>query len=210
MTEYTIYKIICKNNLITDCYVGQTINFKSRQHQHQHKCNNPNSDRYNIKLYTFIRDNGGWKNFEMVLIAKYNCVDKFEAIRYERLHYEELNSSLNSCHPSLTKKEYCKLYYASNIEKLKEYGVLYRDNNVEKEKARHALYAANNVEKSKEYRTLNADKLKAQRAEYRTLNADKIKAKKSEVKTCECGMTYTHDHYLRHCRSKYHLSNINT
>ena len=223
MSEYTIYKIICKNNLITDCYVGQTMNFKLRGQQHQNKCNNPKSDRYNIKLYTFIRDNGGFDNWDIKLIATYNCVDKYEAYKFERLHYEELNSTLNDKYPARTKKESFALYRINNKDKLKDLDKIYRDNNVEKEKARNALYRANNVEKEKarhalynannvekraEHNIKNADKIKAQRAEYRTLNADKIKAKSSEVKTCDCGKTYTHQHYLRHCRTQYHLKNI--
>ena len=208
MSEYTIYKIICKNNLITDCYVGSTNNFTRRKREHKSNCNNHNDKNYNIKLYTFIRDNGCWDNWDMVLITTYNCVDKFEAYKYERLHYEELNATLNDKYPSLSKKEYCALYYVSNIEKIKEYSALYRDNNVEKEKARHALYAANNVEKEKArhalYAANNVEKIK----EYRTLNSDKIKAQKSEVKTCDCGKTYQHTSYARHCKSQYHLKNI--
>tara|TARA_R110000823_G_scaffold279230_1_gene397541 strand:+ start:43 stop:822 length:780 start_codon:yes stop_codon:yes gene_type:complete len=259
MTEYSIYSIVCKDPLVLDIYVGSTNNFKLRGQQHKSTCNNINDKNYNIKLYTFIRDNGGFDNWDMVLIKTYICVDKSAVYQFERLHYEELNSSLNSCHPSLTKKEYNVLYRDNNADKIrvkhKEYNILnadkikaqsleyrtlnadkikekriiYRDNNhdiikvreadfykenADKIKVKHKEYNILNADKikakHKKYNIINADKIKAHKAEYNILNADKIKAHKNQVKTCDCGKTYQHVNYARHCRTQYHLSNINT
>ena len=35
-----IYRIVCKDANITDCYVGHTTNMVKRRQQHKHTCNN--------------------------------------------------------------------------------------------------------------------------------------------------------------------------
>ena len=97
----TIYKIYCKDNLIPDIYVGHTTNFIVRKYQHKVSCNNSE-----MKIYKTIRNNGGWENWNMVEIAKYNCKDSIEARIMEQKHYEELNASLNSCPPYVDATKY--------------------------------------------------------------------------------------------------------
>ena len=98
-----IYKIYCNNDTITDTYVGHTTNFFVRKHQHKNACN----DSKNVlKIYKTIRENGGWGNWNMIEIAKYNCKDSTEARIKEQQHYEELKSTLNSCPPYVDKKKY--------------------------------------------------------------------------------------------------------
>ena len=102
----TIYQIICKDRTITDCYVGHTTNFKSRKREHKHDCNNSTRNKYSFKVYQFIRENGGFENFDMLLISTHVCEDKHDAIRLERLYIEELNPTLNKQKPGRTSKEY--------------------------------------------------------------------------------------------------------
>jgi hypothetical protein len=98
-----IYKIYCIDETITDTYVGHTTNFYVRKHQHKISCN----DSKNVlKIYKTIRENGGWCNWNMIEIAKYNCKDSTEARIKEQQHYEELKSTLNSCPPYVDKKKY--------------------------------------------------------------------------------------------------------
>ena len=53
--------------------------------------------------------NGGWDNWDMIEIAKYNCKDSTEARIREQEHYKLLNSTLNSCPPYVDKSNYyCK------------------------------------------------------------------------------------------------------
>ena len=67
--SYYIYKICCD-----DCpdfvYVGSTKSFRHRKYQHKCCCNKENSAKYNRKLYTTIRENGGWDNWRMVIIEE--------------------------------------------------------------------------------------------------------------------------------------------
>jgi hypothetical protein len=98
-----IYKIICNDKTINDVYVGHTTNFTKRKYLHKIACNNLDNK---LKIYDTIRQHGGFDNWEMVEIEKYNCKDKTEARIKEQHHYEELKSTLNSCPPCLDKKKY--------------------------------------------------------------------------------------------------------
>ena len=104
--EYTFYAIICKNKNITDCYVGSTNNFYRRKSNHKTSCNNPSVKEYNYKVYQFIRENGGFDNFELIELEKQIFKTKEQASIRERYWVETLNSTLNSNIPSRTKKEY--------------------------------------------------------------------------------------------------------
>ena len=123
-----MYKIVCNDLNIIDCYVGHTTDFKSRKNQHKNTCNNINN---NLKVYQYIRDNGGWNNWSMIMIEKYDCKSKLEALKRERELIEELKATLNMIIPTRTQKEYKqnnredilvshKEYYIDNKEKIKE------------------------------------------------------------------------------------------
>ena len=55
--SYIIYKICC-DDLPEFIYVGSTKSFIKRKSQHKRSCNNGDTK----KLYTTIRENGGWDN----------------------------------------------------------------------------------------------------------------------------------------------------
>jgi hypothetical protein len=98
-----IYKIYCNDATITDIYVGHTTHFIQRKYQHKVLSN---ESKNVLKIYKTIRENGGWDNWSMVEIAKYNCNDSTEARIKEQIHYEELHASLNSCAPYIDKTKY--------------------------------------------------------------------------------------------------------
>ncbi len=98
-----IYKIYCKDETIKDLYVGHTTNFQQRKYSHKISCNNNKTD---IKIYNVIRENGGWENWDMIEIAKYNCKNSTEARIKEHEHYNTLKASLNSCQPFVDKSKY--------------------------------------------------------------------------------------------------------
>ena len=96
-----IYKIVCRNLTIKDCYIGSTTDFRKRKYLH--KCN---CKKNFYKVYQFINLNGGWDNWDMIEIAKYNCKDATEARIKEQHHYNEIKASLNSCPPCIDKTQY--------------------------------------------------------------------------------------------------------
>jgi hypothetical protein len=89
-----IYKIFCKNKCINDIYIGHTTNFTKRKYQHKCACNNETL-KSDLKIYKTIRANGGWDNWDMIEIAKYNCNDANEARIKEQEYINLLNPSLN-------------------------------------------------------------------------------------------------------------------
>ena len=119
----SVYKIVCKDENITEIYVGSSVNFKNRIIKHKSRCNNQKCRGYNSKVYQFIRENGGWDNWNMIKIIEVDCEDKNELRYYEQLYISSLNPKLN-CHKSYTteedRKEYQKEYRKENYEKIKE------------------------------------------------------------------------------------------
>jgi len=122
-----IYKLVCKDTNITDIYVGSTTNFSRRKHQHKNICNDENDKRYNVYVYEFIRNNGGYENWDMILIQNVNVNTKRELEQIEREYIDKLYPTLNSRTSYVTedekkeqKKEYCKKYWIEKKEKVKE------------------------------------------------------------------------------------------
>ena len=174
-----IYKLCCKDTSVKDIYVGATTDMKSRKRNHRCNCNNPNTEGYNQNKYKFIREQGGFINWDMIMIEKYPCKDKLESDKRERYWLEELGATLNKFVPSRTNKEYNKKYREDN----KEYTKKYREDNKEKFK-----------QYSKNYREDNKDK-----------HSQRCKIKY----TCECGSLLSKGNKARHEKSKKHINFIN-
>ena len=114
-----IYKLCCKNPLITDIYIGSTTNFRNRKYNHKTSCNNNSqkNKKYNSNLYKFIRDNGGFENFDMIMIEEYSCENKKQLETRERYYIDLLKSKLNKNIPTRTLQE----HYNDNKNKIKKY-----------------------------------------------------------------------------------------
>ena len=91
-----IYKIEIDDIHVRDVYVGSTTDFARRKNFHKKNCSDTESSNYDSKIHRFIRENGGWGNFEMVLVAKTPCDDKSEALSLERDYSKKLNATLNN------------------------------------------------------------------------------------------------------------------
>ena len=105
-TNTHFYKIVCKDLTISHCYVGHTSNFKRRQHEHKRTYYDEKDHvHYNIYLYDFIRKNGGWDNFEMILVKTQECEGSLHARQIERQYIEELNATLNKIRLPLSQKK---------------------------------------------------------------------------------------------------------
>ena len=93
--------ISCRDETIPEIYIGSTSNFIRRRKQHFYSCNNPNSHCYNLKLYRFIRSNGGIDNFVMEILERcYEDEDKFpvSGISYYRLKQTDFNGESTYSH----------------------------------------------------------------------------------------------------------------
>jgi hypothetical protein len=93
------YKIYCKDPAVKDVYVGHTTNFVQRKYQHKRTCIKENDVNHHCKVYKFIRENGGWDNWKMVMIGYKDCYDHYEARKTEQKYFETLKATLNSIEP---------------------------------------------------------------------------------------------------------------
>ena len=73
-----VYELKSKNKSITKTYIGSCWDMKERLIKHKHSFHNINSHNYNVSLYNYIRENGGWTSFEMCEIDSGECEDKTE------------------------------------------------------------------------------------------------------------------------------------
>lgn len=85
-----VYKIYCLDKKITEYYIGSTNNIIKRSITHKFNCSN-----LNTKIYKFIRDNGGWDNWEMIEYIKTDNLDKKERFELEQLCIKQLKPELN-------------------------------------------------------------------------------------------------------------------
>jgi len=151
--------------------------------------NNEKDKKYNNYVYRFIRDNGGWNNWDMVLIEKVDCEDKQTLHKIERSYIEKLETTLNKVIPTRTNKEWKK----DNKEKLKKYYKEYNEEYNEKNKEKINL-------KKKEYYEKNKEKIKKYYEEYNENNKEKYK-----VRTiCMCGTDIKFSTRKRHIKNNKH------
>ena len=146
-----IYKIVCNDLSIKELYVGHTTNFRIRKNRHKSMCNNERCLSYNLKVYQFIRANGGWENFTMIEIEKFTCDDSNEATKRERFWLESLNATLNCNIPSRSRTEYYEHVYRENRESILEYQKTYRGKNKESIAAFAKTYRNQHKESLAEY-----------------------------------------------------------
>ena len=120
--QYSIYKIVAKDPTIQECYVGSTIDFVRRKYEHKNACINPNRKEHNRTIYKFIRENGGWKNWDMIELEIIEST-QIESLKLERKYMDELEATLNIIRAYITdeeKVEYQIQYYIDNKEKISQ------------------------------------------------------------------------------------------
>jgi len=188
MTIYTFYKIVCNDIKVTQIYVGSTKDLKDRKRIHKYRCNTPDDEGYNTKVYKFIRNNGGWNNWSFNVLDTKECIDKYDSYVIEQSYINELKSELNSisAYTGLNRQEYEIKYYQKNKEKILQYNKKNKENI--KEYQNH--YRQENKEKIKQYRQENKEKLNEQ---YCCLI---------------CRGHYTHINTSRHFKLQKHLSKL--
>ena len=198
MTKYDksiIYKLCCKDLTIQDIYIGSTVNFRNRKYEHKKICNNDFYKDYTNYKYDFIRNNGGWDNWDMIQIKEFPCNSKRELEAEERKVYEELKPTLNTIKPFTTKEE--KLQYCKKWSK-------------ENKDARNISLKKWRENKGKEYNKKNLEKHNKYHLEYYHTNKEKINEKSKTTIECECGAVVRIDGKKRHERSKKHKNYLTT
>jgi len=162
-----IYKLCCNDITISDTYIGSTLNFKQRKYDHKSCCTNEKGSRYNLLVYSFIREHGGWNNWSMIEIQKCPDVkDNLELKKLERKYIEELKATLNRYVPSRTENEWKE----SNIDIINE-----------KQREYYQQNKASRLEKAKSYRQENRDRINEQTKIRRQERGDEYKEKRKII-----------------------------
>ena len=117
-----IYSIQCKDKEVKEFYIGSTKTYCFRYRHHKSNCINKNSKNYTGPLYQFIRQNGGWDNWDMIVEVKTNDLCKEERLELEQYYMYLLKPNLNSNNiigydKEKEKKTYQE-YYQKNKEKI--------------------------------------------------------------------------------------------
>ena len=168
------YLIFCKDENITDKYVGHTTNFKIRKIHHKYNVGSKKSKHYNLKVYKCIRANGGWNNWVMLEIENYKCENVFKAKSIEAFWIKTLETSLNSHIPLRTQKDHYEENKDYKLEYQKAYATEHKEEIKEYKKKYAILYKNDIAEKSKIYHQTNKERITLQRKEYRKLNRERI------------------------------------
>lgn len=181
-----IYKVSCKDTNITEFYIGSTVNFSQRKYDYNSKMKNEKANAYNTKYYKFIRENGGWENWNMEIYEYYPCNTKEELEDREDYLVIELKSPLNTNRPRRTQKKYQEDMKEILSEKKKEY----REANKKKINEYHKQYYEDNKQKLNEKKNKN----------YYEKNKEKF--------TCSCGSIITQHNLAKHLKTQKHLTFI--
>ena len=214
-----IYKIVPLNECLNYCYIGSSTDLNLRINNHSSNCNNTNSTAYNRYLYKIIRENGGWSNWELILLEKYPCNNEIEARQREQYYINKLNANLNSIRAYRTEEEKIEQQYSDNRteEQLKEKSKKYYHSHKEDCNKKSQIYYSNNKEyfekKRKEYYALHKEELYAKKKEkiqeLKKFNEDNNVAIISEKINCICGAIIVKKSKCRHEKTQSHINYIN-
>jgi hypothetical protein len=91
-SKSVIYKIVPKDIDLDYIYVGSSHRFNDRKSAHKSDYHNELSPRYKLDVYNYIRNNGGWYNFVIIVIEEYPCESKRELEKREQ-YWKEIYGS---------------------------------------------------------------------------------------------------------------------
>ena len=136
-SKCVIYKIQHKDkdDLL---YVGHTTNMRNRKYQHK---NNVKCDEKQSKIYRMIRDNGGWDEFNMIIVKEFPCENIQQALIEEDKIMREMKANLNTQRAIRNENEYEEIkqeYYRTFNLKNPNRGTKYYHQNKEKIKERNS------------------------------------------------------------------------
>ncbi len=89
-----LYKVVCKDITVKDLHVGSCQNITKKKNDIKTSVNKESHPHYNRTLPKFIRDNGGWDNWQFLEISKTPCLTRADAENRVRDKAVELNASL--------------------------------------------------------------------------------------------------------------------
>ena len=125
-----IYKFVCRDKSVKDEYIGSTKNLHQRIVVHKDRCNNINNPNYILPIYMFINVNGGWDNWEIVVIKKLPICSKDARCYIEQFYINLYKPTLNTIN-AVVDPEYDKNYDANRpnkVERAEKFKIHYKKN----------------------------------------------------------------------------------
>ena len=113
-----VYKLVCKDVNVTEVYVGSSTSLRNRRYTHKACCTRENDKAYNRPV-SYIRENGGWQNWNLLVIERVEFEFRFELQDRERFHMEALHATLNSRVPNRTQAEH-RQYHQQYMQQRQE------------------------------------------------------------------------------------------
>lgn len=94
--QITFYKLKHATDNSKECYVGSTTNFHHRWCNHKSNCNNSHVKAYNLRVYQYIRANGGFDSWVFEILEQSTGLTNQQKLTREReltvLHSAKLNT----------------------------------------------------------------------------------------------------------------------
>tara|TARA_R110000744_G_scaffold37086_8_gene85291 strand:+ start:1539 stop:2084 length:546 start_codon:yes stop_codon:yes gene_type:complete len=115
---------VCKDPNKEEIYVGSTKNIYRRAYNHYTSSSIPNNKEYNYKKNVYIRENGGWDNFQLIKLCDVNYSNPLELRMKEQEFIDILKPTLNDKR-AYNSREYMKIYRDSRKHIKKEHNKKY-------------------------------------------------------------------------------------
>ena len=173
-TDFTncyIYHIIDSDKVVH--YVGSTSNFNSRKSKHKYTCNNEHDKQHHFDIYKYIRDHGGFDNFEIVPIRKIENISNKTELRIAENDEMKKYTGLKNMRGSYLSPEKRVI---QNIENSKKW----RENNPGKNIENCKKWKEKNPEYDRNWAKNNPEKVKEKQRKYRENNREKISEKQRQ------------------------------
>ena len=142
-------------------YIGSTVDKKRRLNRHKRVCTCPGERAHNNLVYKLIRENGGFDNWEMIVIEKKRCESSEELRKLEQMWIDKVGPILNQGKAWVSEEEALKTKHAGQKRCY--------ENRKEHYKGKAADYYKNNkkkVLKRMKERGANDEEFKKQRKKY--------------------------------------------
>jgi hypothetical protein len=161
-TDYSncyLYHIKDKDGIVH--YVGSTSNMNSRKSGHRHSCNNENCKNYNLDIYRYIRDKGGFDNFEIIPIKKIeNVSNKTDLLIAEQEEMNKFSGLKNKIGSYRTEEEHIEISRKASREWKKKNPDYHQREDPQKRRETEKKYREAHKEKYIEYQRKYREKQK--------------------------------------------------
>ena len=83
------------NDMSQNFYIGSTNDIKERERLHKTVCKSTKNLHHNLKVYQYIRSNGGWDQFVMYSLHQVEYTNKLELRQAEQKYIDLYKPELN-------------------------------------------------------------------------------------------------------------------